>query len=67
MADFRRTRVVRTKNPFVKVAAGLPAGIHRFQLTVVDVQGNESKPAEVKVRIFERRTPGEPIRPVMPS
>lgn len=67
MADFRLTKVVRTKKPFVKVEAGLPAGTHRFQLTVVDSQGNQSKPAEVVVKIVEQRTPREPITPVTPT
>lgn len=66
MADFRRTRVVKTQQPFVKVDGGLPPGTYRFQLTVADKQGNESKPAEVAVKIVEQRTPREPITPVTP-
>ena len=67
MADFRRTKKVKTKKPFVKVEAGLPPGNHRFQLTVVDRQGNQSKPAEVVVKIRETRTPVEPITPIRPG
>ena len=67
MADFRQTKVVRTKAPFVKVEGGLSPGTHRFQLIVEDSQGNESKPAEVVVKIVEQRTPREPITPVTPT
>lgn len=66
MADFRRIKVVQTKNPFVQVEAGLPAGKHRFQLIVTDSQGNRSKAAEVVVEIRERNSPIRPVTPVAP-
>ena len=66
MADFQRTKVVKTKKPAVKVEAGLPAGRHRFQLIVTDSQGNQSKPVELVVEIREQRTPNRPVTPVTP-
>ena len=66
MADFRRTKTVTTKNPLVKVEAGLPAGKHRFQLIVTDNQGNQSRPAELVVEIREPRSPVLPITPITP-
>ena len=66
MADFRRTKSVKTKNPTVSVEAGLPAGKHRFQLIVTDSQGNQSRPAELVVEIREKSTPDRPVTPVIP-
>jgi hypothetical protein len=66
MADFRRTKVVNTKTPTVNVAAGLPAGKHRFQLIVTDRQGNQSRPAELVVEIRARPSPDRPVTPATP-
>jgi hypothetical protein len=66
MADFQRTKVVRTKNPTVKVEAGLPPGKYRFQLIVTDNQGNQSRPAELVVEIRDQRSPVRPITPITP-
>ena len=66
MADFQRTKVVHTKNPFVKVEAGLPPGKYRFQLIVTDSQGNQSRPAELVVEIREQISPDRSITPITP-
>lgn len=53
MVDFVRQRTAKTPDPQVIVDAGLPTGKHRFQLVVVDAQGNQSKPAEVTVTVTQ--------------
>jgi hypothetical protein len=62
MVDFRRNKVAKTTRPSVTVDGGLPLGIHRFQLIVANGRGIESEPAEVVVKIVERRLPHDPIR-----
>ncbi len=54
MARFVVNRPIKTREPFVRVDAGLKEGRHRFQLVVVDDRGNESKPATVTVTIKGR-------------
>ncbi len=61
MADFRRKKQFTTREPRLKVDAGLPAGTYVFQLQVEDQSGNRSNLDRVKVRIIENR---EPIRPI---
>jgi len=61
MVDFRSTRRVETAKAAIKVDAGLPVGNYVFQLTVIDENGNKSKPARVNLKIT-RRFVG-PIRP----
>ena len=55
---FQRNAPIETTQPTVVVDAGLPPGIHRFQLVVVDGAGNRSRPAEVVVRITALRQGG---------
>jgi hypothetical protein len=44
VATFVPGRPITTDQPFIEVDAGLPVGTHRFQLVVVDAQGNQSRP-----------------------
>ena len=44
MATFTVGRPITTKEPTITVDAGLPVGLHRFQLVVVDDAGNRSVP-----------------------
>lgn len=55
MAEFVANKPVETKVPKVLVDAGLKPGRYRFQLVVVDDQGNSSKPSSIIVDIVERR------------
>lgn len=70
MAKFVIKRPVTTRGSSVKVDGGLAIGRHRFQLVVVDSQGNKSRPAIVTVLIKGRRTipiaPRVPIAPIAP-
>ena len=52
---FQPTVPVTTPTPTVVVDAGLPAGIYRFQLVVVNSRGQRSAPATVDV-IVEKPT-----------
>ena len=52
MADFKLKPAYVTKAPTIQVDAGLEIGSHRFQLVVVDENGNRSKPDEIVVTIF---------------
>lgn len=63
---------LRTRVPTITVDGNLPIGRHRFQLVVVDNDGNRSAPDEVVVTIVRRgigpvpdpRDPREPpVRP----
>ena len=54
MAKFVVERPVTTREAFVIVDGGLREGRHRFQLVVVDDQGNESKPATLTVTVKGR-------------
>lgn len=58
MAAFRRGTPVVTDTATVTVDAGLPTGVHRFQLVVVDDAGNVSRPAELSVEV---RAPAPPV------
>ena len=69
MATFVPGRPITTEQPFIDVDAGLSVGTHRFQLVVVDAQGNRSVP-DVQMVIISRLpvTPPivGPIGPVIP-
>ena len=55
MAEFVPNKPVETKVPKVVVDAGLKPGRYRFDLVVVDEQGNSSKPSSIIMEIRERR------------
>jgi hypothetical protein len=69
VATFVPGRPITTEQPFIDVDAGLSVGTHRFQLVVVDAQGNRSVP-DVQTVIISRLpvTPPivGPIGPVIP-
>ncbi|MDH5666843.1 MAG: hypothetical protein OEY86_02380 [Nitrospira sp.] len=68
MAKFVPGRPITTEQPFIDVDAGLSVGTHRFQLVVVDTQGNRSAP-DIQVVTVVRRIippPTDPIVPVVP-
>ena len=54
MARFVVNRPITTTEPFIKVDGGLPEGRYKFQLVVVDGQGNKSQPATLMVTIKGR-------------
>lgn len=54
MAKFFPNKPVETRTPKVVVDAGLKPGRYRFELVVVDDQGNKSKPSSIIVEIRER-------------
>lgn len=60
MTTFVPKQPVSTRESVVTVDAGLPAGVHRFQLVVVDAAGLKSAPVTVDVRI-QRLVIGEPV------
>lgn len=65
MSQFAPGRAVMTRKPFVVVEAGLPPGHYRFQLEVMDSDGNLSKPAVLTVsvqppRAKKKRAPRHP-------
>lgn len=68
MATFVPGRPITTDQPFIDVDAGLSAGTHRFQLVVVDAQGNRSAPDVQTVTVVRLTipTPIEPIGPIIP-
>jgi len=75
MAKFVRGQPIATDQPFIDVDAGLSVGTHRFQLVVVDAQGNRSAPdiqtvtvARIPIRppIVGPVSPVTPINPVTP-
>lgn len=51
MAKFISDQPIETKEPQIVVDPGLKPGVYRFQLVVIDEQGNESAPAEIQVQI----------------
>lgn len=66
MTTFTVGKPVTTAVAEVTVDAGLPLGSHRFQLVVVDADGNSSKAAEVVVqvdRVIAAPTDPTPTRP----
>jgi len=50
-------RPVETSSPQIVVDAGLPVGVHRIRLVVVDSSGLRSQPTEVVVRVVARSAP----------
>lgn len=71
MARFVPGRPITTDQPFIDVDPGLSVGTHRFQLVVVDAQGNQSVPdiqavTVVRVPITPPIGPVGPIGPIDP-
>lgn len=73
MARFVVGRPLTTREPVIEVDAGLPAGVHRFQLVVVNAAGVRSAPDEVLVQVLAtpvlpniRTTPLSPVTPSLP-
>lgn len=73
MAIFVRGRPLTTRVPVIEVDAGLPAGVHRFQLVVVNAVGVRSAPDEILVQVVAtpvlpdiRPTPLSPVTPLQP-
>lgn len=71
MATFVPGRPITTDQPFIDVESGLSVGTHRFQLVVVDAQGNRSAPdvqavTVVRVPITPPIGPVGPIVPIDP-
>lgn len=75
MAKFAPGQPITTEQSFIDVDAGLPVGTHRFQLVVVDAEGNRSAPdiqtvtvARIPVTppIVGPVNPVTPISPVTP-
>lgn len=60
MARFAVGRPIRTREPVVRVDAGLEPGIHRFQLEVVTADGLVSEPDVVSVTVSAERDPRDP-------
>jgi hypothetical protein len=75
MAQFQVNRPIRGVDPTIVVDAGLPLGLHRFRLEVIDSAGLWSAPSEVVVAVSETRIvppitrpggtpiPGRPVPP----
>ena len=74
---FSLNKPIETVEPTVVVDRGLPAGVHRFQLVVVNRAGKSSAPVDVDVVVDPQRTatPGDilpgpivvgPLRPPFP-
>ena len=61
MADFNRTRRLRTRRPTVRVDP-LPPGRYRFELVVTDTAGHVSAPTQVEVVVESAQTPRDPGR-----
>jgi hypothetical protein len=59
--DFRDSESVETTEAVIKVDAGLPAGSYVVKLTVIDENGNKSKPARINLKITKRFV--GPVRP----
>lgn len=51
MAIFKVGVPITTGTPSITVDAGLPEGVHRFQLEVIDSAGNRSAPDVVAVQV----------------
>jgi hypothetical protein len=68
MVDFRDKKRFETKLPLLQVDAGLPAGRYAFQLTVVDSNGNTSKPMRLNVEVVARGRIIDPrlVTPISP-
>ena len=68
MVDFRDKKRFETKASVLKVDAGLPAGRYGFQLTVVDSDGNKSKPMRLNVEVVTRGPIIDPrlVTPISP-
>ncbi|MDO8356401.1 MAG: hypothetical protein Q7U76_08445 [Nitrospirota bacterium] len=64
MATFVPGRPITTDQPFIDVDPGLSVGTHRFQLVVVDAQGNQSAPDVQTVTVV--RLPIGPVGPIGP-
>lgn len=52
MAKFEPNKPIETREPVIEVDPGLRPGRYRFQLVVVDDEGNQSLPATVVVSIL---------------
>jgi hypothetical protein len=61
MADFRNTRRFKTDEAQIGVDAGLPVGRYVFLLTVVDNDGNSSKPVKLNLEVVRRLIISDPI------
>ena len=48
---FTPNEPIETEEPTIAVDPGLPVGLHRFQLVVVNDRGQKSEPAEIAVTI----------------
>jgi hypothetical protein len=57
MPVFEPQQAITTDTPKIEVAAGLKPGRYRFQLVVIDAQGNASEPAEQEVEIVAPPSP----------
>jgi hypothetical protein len=60
MPKFVINRPVESDVPVVEVAAGLKAGVHTFELVVIDDKGNESRPVQAQVTVLPGRL-GRPL------
>jgi len=76
MAKFVPGQPIATDQPFIDVDAGLSVGTHRFQLVVVDAEGNRSAPdiqtvtvmrIPIRPPIVGPVGPVTPINPVTPT
>jgi hypothetical protein len=65
MAKFEVRRPLTTREPTVVVDGGLPVGVHRFELIVVNAAGVKSAPDQVLVQI-QAVTPLSPVSPLTP-
>ena len=65
MASFRPGQTITTRTPRVTVDAGLPVGVHRFQLVVLTDTGQRSAADVVQVSVTRTQVV-EPLRPVEP-
>jgi hypothetical protein len=57
MAKFVPAVPVVTDQPVVVVDPGLPPGVHRFRLVVVNDKGNESQPDVLTVQVIKPMVP----------
>lgn len=51
MVDFTQQKKFKTTEPMLPVDPGLNVGSYKFRLTVVDENGNVSKPAVITIRV----------------
>jgi hypothetical protein len=61
MADFRTKKRFETDVMQIGVDAGLPVGRYVFLLTVIDSDGNSSKPAKLNLEIIRGPLISDPI------